>query len=550
MIDEATTPAEHVHPLIPLGVQREWRRRGDWGDLTLAKIVESWAQRDPERIAVTGESPLSYAQLFESARRVAGSLRDARLEPGQYLLAILPNSWPGIVTELAASIAGVAFVPRSAQISPTLALNLIDQLDVRGVVLFAGLLERREWRSAIEEMALRIANGPIMIQGEADGVERYLSFDDAVRNGPPSDIVGFVACQPCLVLSTGGTTGHPKSILHCSESLVFAATRFSESLGFTEDEVHVGVAPYGHAGGSVFEMYMPLLHGAKILPIARWQAKPVAETIEKFGGTFLITMGTHVFDMLALAPEDKARLQSVRLITSGAGPDSLFEEGERELGFEIIRVFGFSECPGHAVGRLDDPAEIRLRQDGIPFAGVEYRILDPTTGDTTGPGQTGEYLCRGPNLFMGYAGSPDLTSSVVTSDGFYRSGDLVAQSLDGYVNWMGRTKDIIRRGGLQIDPLEMEGILDQHPKISQVVVVGEPDARLGERAVVVAVPVSTDDEPTLDEICEFLERHGLQKQNLPERLVLIEAIPRTEIGKFHRAEVKRRLVEEEEWMNG
>jgi len=251
--------------------------------------------------------------------------------------------------------------------------------------------------------------------------------------------------------------------------------------------------------------------------------------------------------MLALAPEDRRRLRSMRLITSGAGPDSLFEEGERELGFKIVRVFGFSECPGHAVGRLDDPAQIRLHQDGIPFEGVAYRILDPSTGEVTERGATGEYQCRGPNLFMGYAGSPELTSSVVTKDGFYRSGDLVAQSADGYVNWMGRTKDIIRRGGLQIDPLEMEGLLDQHPKVSQVVVVGEPDERLGERAVVVAVPASSDLAPTLEELCEFLQRQGLQKQNLPERLLLTDEIPRTEIGKFHRAEVKRRLIEDEEW---
>ncbi|MGA7835525.1 MAG: AMP-binding protein, partial [Acidimicrobiales bacterium] len=371
---------EHAHPLIPLDVQREWRQRGYWGELTLAKIVESWVVRDPNRTAITGDYPLTYAQLWETARRVAGALREAGLEPGQYLLAVMPNSWQGIVTELAASIAGVAFVPRSAQITPVLAMNLIDQLDVRGVVLHAGLLERSEWRAALETMTSRLAGCPIMIQGDFAGASSYLSFDVAASQGALSDAVGFAPCQPCLVLSTGGTTGNPKSILHCSETLVFAATRFSASLGFTENEVHVGVAPYGHAGGSVFEMYMPLLHGAKILPIARWQAEPVARTIEKYGGTFFITMGTHVFDMLALKPEDKKRLRSMRLISSGAGPDSLFEQGERELGFEIVRVFGFSECPGHAVGRLDDPPDVRLRQDGIPFQGLEYRILDPTSG--------------------------------------------------------------------------------------------------------------------------------------------------------------------------
>ena len=171
VIDRAGGSPANVHPLIPVDVQLEWRRSGDWGDETLATIVRSWAERDPERIAVTGEHPLSYASLFEQARRLAGSLREGGLRPGQYLLAVLPNSWQGIVTELAASIAGVAFVPRSAQISPTLALNLIDQLDVRGVVLHAGLLERPEWRGALQEIATTMPAGPIMIEGDADGVE-------------------------------------------------------------------------------------------------------------------------------------------------------------------------------------------------------------------------------------------------------------------------------------------------------------------------------------------------------------------------------------------
>jgi acyl-CoA synthetase (AMP-forming)/AMP-acid ligase II len=114
------------------------------------------------------------------------------------------------------------------------------------------------------------------------------------------------------------------------------------------------------------------------------------------------------------------------------------------------------------------------------------------------------------------------------------------------VNWSGRTKDIIRRGGLQIDPIEMEGMLIQHPKVSMVVVVGEPHPRLGERAVIVAVPESAGDSPGLEELCDHLIERGLPKQNLPERLVITEELPRTELGKFHRAEIKRRVAEEAE----
>jgi acyl-coenzyme A synthetase/AMP-(fatty) acid ligase len=290
---------------------------------------------------------------------------------------------------------------------------------------------------------------------------------------------------------------------------------------------------------------MPLLYGAAILPVGHWQPELVAEAIERWGGTTFITMGTHIFDLLTLGKDKRSCLRSLRVVTTGAGPDSLFVEGERELGVPLVRVYGCSECPGHAIGRLNDPPEVRLYQDGVPFPGVQYRIVD-ATGAPVADGEIGEYQCRGPNLFMGYAGQPELTARTVTQDGFYRSGDLMATSTQGYVNWRGRTRDVIRRGGLQIDPIEMEGMLDAHPKVSMVVVVGEPHPRLGERAVIVAVADSAAEAPTLDDLCAYLMDRGLPKQNLPERLILTEDLPRTELGKFHRAKIKQWVADQAE----
>ena len=134
----------------------------------------------------------------------------------------------------------------------------------------------------------------------------------------------------------------------------------------------------------------------------------------------------------------------------------------------------------------------------------------------------------------GTPGNSLATAEAVSSDGFYRSGDLITLDDDGYVTWRGRSKDVIRRGGLQIDPIEMEGMLDAHPKISVVVVVGEPHPRLGEHAVIVAVAASPDDPPTLDELCQYLLTQGVEKQSQPERLVLVDEIPRPSWASFPR----------------
>jgi acyl-CoA synthetase (AMP-forming)/AMP-acid ligase II len=541
---EGQTMPRYQHPLLPPELQREYRSRGDWEGLTLAQIVEDWATRDPDRPVVVGSEGLTYGELWEQGRRLAGALQDAGLKPGEFLVAVMSNCKEGLVLEVGASIAAAVFAPRSAHLSPAGAISLFDQLDARGLILESRLLGKDGWPEALAELRGRLSDRPVWLHGDApEGHDAgsLPTLAHALAGGRPADPVEQDPGQPCLILSTGGTTGLPKSIVHSSETLVYAARRFGAAVGFTEADVHVAIAPYGHAGGSVFEMYMPLLHGASILPIARWNPREVAETIEKYGGTFFIAMGTHLYDLLALEPSPAPQLRSMRLVSTGAGPDELFVNADRDL-FEVVRVYGCSEAPGHAFGRLDDSPEIRLHQDGIPFPGMDWRIVD-TQGNPVPPGTVGEYQCRGPNLFMGYYGQEDLTAKALTEDGFYRSGDLMVESQEGYVSWTGRTKDIIRRGGLQIDPIEIEGMLSRHPQIATVAVVGRPDPRLGERAVIVAVPADSDDRADLDGLCAYLQREGLPNQSLPEDLVYVTDLPRTAVGKVHRVEVRRMIAE-------
>jgi acyl-CoA synthetase (AMP-forming)/AMP-acid ligase II len=538
MPGEGRTLSRYQHPLLPAELQEQYRSRGDWEGLTLAQIVEDWATRDPDRRAVVGAEPLTYGELWEQARRVAGALQDAGLQPGEFLIAVMSNCTEGLVLEVAASVAAVVYAPRSAHLSPAGALSLFDQLDGRGLVLEGRLLEQDGWPEALEQLRGRLEERPLWLHGGADGSLPTLA--GAIASGRPADAVEHDPGHPCLILSTGGTTGLPKSIVHSSETLVYSARSFGAAVGYGESDVHVAFAPYGHAGGSVFEMYMPLLHGASILPIRRWKPRDVVDAIERHGGTFFIAMGTHLYDLLALEPSPGPQLRSMRLVSTGAGPDELFVNAQREL-FPVARVYGCSEACGHALGRIDDPPEVRLHQDGIPFAGMEWRIVDPA-GNPVPPGTTGEYQCRGPNMFMGYHGQPDLTAKAVTEDGFYRSGDLMVESPEGYVSWTGRTKDIIRRGGLQIDPIEIEGMLSRHPQIATVAVVGQPDPRLGERAVIVAVPEDPDDLADLDGLCAYLQREGLAKQSLPERLIYMDDLPKTAVGKVHRVELRRLIA--------
>lgn len=533
------TTTTYQHPLLSAELQAEYRRRGDWEGITLAQIVEQRAQAHPDRPAVVGPYPLTYGELWEQARRVAGALQDSGLEPGEFLVAVMSNCTEGLVLEVAASIAAAIFAPRSPHMSPAEAVNLFAQLDARGLIVQRSVLEKEGWAETFGQLRERLQGRPVWLHGET--VDALPTLAQAIEQGPAIDPVEQDPGHPCLVLATGGTTGMPKSVMHCSETLVYAARNFGRAIGYGADDVHVAIAPYGHAGGSVFEMYMPLLHGAAMLPIAQWKPRDVVDTIERYGGTFFIAMGTHVYDLLALEPSAARQLRSIRCIATGAGPQEIFVRCDDEL-VPVVRVYGLSEAVGHALGRLEDPSQVRALQDGIPFEGMDWRIVDPQ-GDPVAPGTIGEYQCRGPNMFMGYYGQDDATAEAVTEDGYYRTGDLMVLSPEGYVSWTGRTKDIIRRGGLQIDPIEIEGMLSRHPQIATVAVVGQPDMRLGERAVIVAVP-EAGERADLQDLCAYLQREGLPKRSLPERLVYVDDLPRTGVGKVHRVKVRNMIAEE------
>lgn len=537
-----------AHPLLPLECQAEYRRLGFWEGITLAEIVAGHAARHPQRAAIVGPEPLTYAALWQRARRLAGHWVAAGLQPGEFLLAVQSSSWQGVVLSVAASVAGIALSPLSARVSPTLALNLFSQVDCRGVVLEAELLQAPQWRDMLDAVRARLGDDRILLSGRrADATQGYASlpdFEAACARGPDIAQRAKDPTRPALVLSTGGSTGVPKSVMHCEESLVYAGRSFGRGTDFTQSDVYVAFGPYGHASGSVFDIYMPLIYGASILPNARWKALLVAEAIARYGGTYCITVGTHVFDMLALEPGAEPLLKSLRLVVSGAGPTHLFEEAEKRFGFRVVRDYGLSECLGHAPGRPRDPAEARLRKEGVPFPGLEYRITEPGTKEPVPLGQAGEYVCRGPSMFMGYLAQPELTRAALTDDGFYRTGDLMIATADGYLTYVGRIKDVIRRGGLQIDVLEMERLLAEHARIAEVAVVGEPHPRLGEQAVMLVIPKCDQDRPGFEELVAYLSERGLPKECLPERLIFTTTLPRTEWGKFNRAAMRQWLAEQ------
>jgi cyclohexanecarboxylate-CoA ligase len=242
---------------------------------------------------------------------------------------------------------------------------------------------------------------------------------------------------------------------------------------------------------------------------------------------------------LGAAAAGSGVLRDVRSMTVGGGPMDVgaLARAETSLGTRILRVFGMSECLGHTSPAPGDPLEIRLGRDGRPFPGTDVRAVDDG-GAALPAGAAGRAQVRGPSLFLGYARDGRLDRPVLTADGFFPTGDLAMVNEDGTVSILGREKDVIIRGGRNIDITEIERAVAGHPGVGAVCVVPVPDEVLGERIAALVVG-----SVGRDELTAFLRDAGLSKTKWPEYVFAVDELPQTKVGKISRAGARELAAE-------
>jgi cyclohexanecarboxylate-CoA ligase len=212
------------------------------------------------------------------------------------------------------------------------------------------------------------------------------------------------------------------------------------------------------------------------------------------------------------------------------------------FGIPPLGDYGLSEVPGHAAHGLDEPEAKMLTTEGRPYDGTEMRVVD-RAGAPLPPGEVGEVVVNGPSRFLFFLGNDELTRESLTDWGGYRTGDLGYLDEDGHLVYVGRRKDIIRRGGVTVVPAEIEPILLRHPAVHEAAVVPLPDERLGERACAALILERGHRAPTLGELQAFLEGEGLAKYMWPESIEVFDEFPRTPSLKVVKREVVQLIVD-------
>jgi acyl-CoA synthetase (AMP-forming)/AMP-acid ligase II len=539
------------HPLLPAELQRSYRERGLWEDTSLMEILAARARSRPDAPLYLGEEPKTYGEVAAAAAGFAAALAADGIGRGDTVVAPLVSGWQATVVSAAASALGAVLAPLPSRCSPAQACLLAQVTEAPVLVISGRVLARPGWEEALADLGERAPSIRRVYVADPDAApawaetQGHLSLPDACTGGslatlrsPPRD-----PTEIALLLSTGGTTGPSKVVTHCEQAIVYAAGQYAQLCGLGSGDVVLSAGPYGHASGTVFTLYAPIIAGAAVLPLVSWDPARCVADVSRYAVSWGLLTGTHIYDLLGLPETEVKGLRSLRGISAGSGSDALYLEAERRFGFAIRRMYGLSECLGHALMPLTAPPDRRMARDGLPFEGIEAMVLDQGSGESLGPGEVGEYVVRGPSLFMGYLGRAELTAESIHAGGYLRTGDLMSIDDLGYVKYVGRLKDVIRRAGVNIDPMEVERVLIQHSGIADVSVVGLPDPRLGERAVA-AIETADGPGPTLDAIVGFLAEREVPIQSHPERLVVVEEIPRTEFGKHNKAKLREQLLAE------
>ncbi|MFJ4438314.1 AMP-binding protein [Streptomyces sp. NPDC088923] len=348
--------------------------------------------------------------------------------------------------------------------------------------------------------------------------------------------------DPVNLQYTSGTTGFPKGATLSHHNLLNNGYWVGETVGYTERDRVCLPVPFFHCFGMVMGNLGATSHGAcVVVPAPSFDARATLEAVERERCTSLYGVPTMFIAELNLPDFDSFDLTSLRtgIMAGSPCPVEVMKRVVAEMHMAGVSIcYGMTETsPVSCQTRADDDLEHRTGTVGRVLPHLEVKIVDPVSGVTVPRGTQGELCTRGYSVMLGYWEDPERTAEVVDPGRWMHTGDLALMREDGYVEIAGRIKDMIIRGGENIYPREIEEFLHTHPKISDVQVVGVPDARYGESVLACVIPRDPAKAPTLDELRAFC-RDRLAPYKIPSRLELLDTFPMTVSGKVRKIELR------------
>lgn len=487
------------------------------------------------------ESRLTFGTWLRASRTVATALAALGVSRGDRVAVAAAGSplWP--VLQTACSHLGAVLVPlnvryRSDEIAHVRNVarpKVIFAVETRGANRTADLIDSVE--SEDNATVVTFDRGDVSFNAAASAVvaqvDRRIDWPTflALGEGPTPPPVGGPH-DPVLLQFTSGTTAFPKAAMLTSTATLGVAFHLAERMGLTKDDVMFGTQPMYHVGGSVGTSLVPLTTGCSVVVPERYTPEEVFRLVPAHACTARTGQGA-MYAMEFAHPDYSPYHFSTVERGWAAGTPELIRRVATDMGIRhIVAIYGLTESSSTTTAGLwSDDLEARATSCGRALPGLEVAIAEGVSGAITSESdQTGEVCVRGWAVMAGYLGDPTATAEAIDSEGWLHTGDLGFLDRHGHLHFVDRLKDMIKPGGENVSPAEIERVISGFPGIERVVVVGRADARLGE------VPVAFVQGPVDPEHLLAYCAERMASFKVPRQVVLVDSWPMTESGKVRR----------------
>jgi fatty-acyl-CoA synthase len=528
---------------------------------TLWHNLEVAAVRYPYKpITIFYDSELAYGQFRREAEALAGWLQQrCGVRKGERVLLDMQNSPQFMLGYYAILRADAVVVP----VSP---MNVTDELehyvaDSGARVALAGQEVHAQFRpllgTRLEHLVVATYSDyltaptslevPALLTAprEAFAEPGVVSWREALAMQCAPGAPAATTDDLSAILYTSGTTGKPKGCMHTHGTLMCTAVGGALWEGMAPHSVALATAPMFHVTGMQHSLNAPIFMGASIALLPRWSPAAALYMVERYRVTHWANVPTMVVDLLAHPDTERRDLSSLQNIFGGGTsmPEAVAQKLYDLCGIQYMEAYGMTETISQT--HINPPGELRKQCLGIPTFDTESMIVDPDTLEPLPPGETGEILSCGPQLFKGYWNNPQATAAALVEIGgkrWLRTGDLGRVDADGFFYIADRLKRMINAAGYKVWPAELEGTLYKHPDIQEVAIVSAPDQRRGETVkAYVVLKDAARGKASGEDIIAWCRQH-MAAYKVPRQVEFLDALPRSGTGK-----IQWRTLQEKEW---
>lgn len=534
--------------LVPFESREQWKRQGIYADKSLYQLFLEKVVKHPDKVAVQsfGES-ITYGYLFDKVLRVASELTKIGVRKGDIIAYSLPNSWYCCLIDIASAAIGAVVLPfpqgRGALdieilLKRSCARILITETNFKGVDI-CEIVESFRSRA----LALRCLVG---VNSNETPFERsgWLSFSEWILSPPiNANSLPYVCPDSAAkILVSSGTEAEPKMVAYSHNALAGGRGRFLENLTRKKDSFKAFyLVPLGSAFGSTATFGVLCWIGGTLILQEKFLPETTINIIHELGPTHILGVPTMFQRLISCENIGKVNTSTLECLVTGGAPidEATTVRCGDHFGCKVISLYGSADGI-NCHNSIEDHQNSIFSSVGKPNPSIcDFMVVDDV-GNEVSQGDIGEIMARGPITPMQYVNAPELDNLYRNSEGWVYSGDLGSINEKGYLVLAGRKKDIIIRGGVNISPVQIEGLVTSHDNILSAACVPIADPDLGQRVCLCVSLINGKNKPSLLDINNFLASKGLDVSKHPEYLCFYREIPLTPAGKIN----KRKLTDD------